>query len=87
MLLDRKAIETISVSAVRNSIVTSPFLDQFIADNDKEPSWDGNVYIYEDTSKKKNKLKGRLPVQVKGKICADFSADEISYSKIGRAHV
>lgn len=80
MLLDRKAIETISVSAVRNSIVTSPFLDQFIADNDKEPSWDGNVYIYEDTSKKKNKLKGRLPVQVKGKICADFSADEISYS-------
>lgn len=57
MLLDRKAIETISVSAVRNSIVTSPFLDQFIADNDKEPSWDGNVYIYEDTSKKKNKLK------------------------------
>ncbi len=80
MVLDKKAIETISVNAVRNSIVTSPFLDQFIADNDKEPSWDGNVYIYEDTSKKKNKLKGRLPVQVKGKVCADFSADEISYS-------
>lgn len=80
MALDKKAIETISVSAVRNSVVTSPFLDQFIPDNDKEPSWDGNVYIYEDTSKKKNKLKGRLPVQVKGKVCADFSADEISYS-------
>lgn len=80
MALDKKAVETISVNAVRNSIVTSPFLDQFIADNDKEPSWDGNVYIYEDISKKKSKLKGRLPVQIKGKICADFSADEISYS-------
>lgn len=80
MVLDKKAIETISVNAVRNSIVTSPFLDQFIPDNDKEPSWDGNVYIYEDASKKKNKLKGRLPVQVKGKIYGDFSADEISYS-------
>lgn len=80
MSLDKKAIETISINAVRNSIVISPFLDQFIADNDKEPSWDGNVYIYEDISKKKSKLKGRLPVQVKGKVCADFSADEISYS-------
>ena len=80
MALDKKAIETISVNAVRNSIVTSPFLDQFIADNDKEPSWDGNVYIYEDTRKKKSKQKGRMPVQVKGKVCADFSADEISYS-------
>ena len=80
MDLDKKAIETISVNAVRNGIVTSPFLDQFIADNDKEPSWDGNVYIYEDTSKKKNKLKGRLPVQVKGKVNDDFSSDEISYS-------
>lgn len=80
MSLDKKAIETKSVNAVKDSIVTSPFLDQSIADNDREPSWDGNVYIYEDTSKKKNKLKGRLPVQVKGKVCNDFSADEISYS-------
>ena len=31
-------------------------------------------------SKKKNKLKGRLPVQVKGKVNDDFSSDEISYS-------
>lgn len=80
MTLDKKAIETISVNAVRSSIVTSPFLDQYIADNDREPSWDGHVYIYEDTSKRKNKLKGRLPVQVKGRVNADFSFDEISYS-------
>lgn len=80
MPLDKKAIETISVNAVRNSIVTSPFLDQFIADNDKEPSWDGNVYIYKDKSKKKCTLLGRLPVQIKGKLNDDFSSDEISYS-------
>ena len=65
MKLDKKAIETISVNAVRDSIVTSEFLDQFIADNDKEPSWDGAVYIYGDKSKKKSSLKGRMPVQVK----------------------
>ena len=46
MELDSKAIETLSVNAVKNSIVTTDFLDQFIAENDKEPSWDGFVYMY-----------------------------------------
>ncbi len=51
--MDNKAIETLSVNAVKNSIVTSDFLDQFINDNDKEPFWDGTIYIYDNKSKKK----------------------------------
>ena len=78
--MDRKAIETLSVNAVRDSVVVSDFLDQFIADNDKEPTWDGFVYIYSDKSKKKEKLKGRLPVQIKGTENDDFSKEEISFS-------
>lgn len=77
--MDRKAIETLSVNAVRDSVVVSDFLDQFIADNDKEPTWDGFVYIYSDKSKKKEKLKGRLPVQIKGTENDDFSKEEISF--------
>lgn len=80
MPLDKKAIETLSVNAVKNSIVTSEFLDQFIADNDKEPSWDGFVYIYGDKSKKKSNLKGRMPVQVKGTEYDDHSKETISFS-------
>lgn len=53
-MLDKKAIETISVSTVRNSIVASEFLDQFIADNDIYPSWDGFVYIYGNKFKRRN---------------------------------
>ncbi|MCD8099383.1 MAG: hypothetical protein LUE06_02220 [Oscillospiraceae bacterium] len=78
--MDKKAIETLAINAVKDSIVTSDFLDQFIADNDKEPSWDGFVYIYKDKSKKKSELKGRMAVQVKGKECDDLSKSEISYS-------
>lgn len=80
MPLDNKAIETLSVNAVKNSIVTSEFLEQYIADNDKEPSWDGFVYIYGDKSKKKSNLKGRMPVQVKGTECDDHSKETISFS-------
>lgn len=78
--MDKKAIETLAVNAVRDSIVVSDFLDQFIADNDKESSWDGFVYIYKNKSKKKDNLKGRLAVQVKGTENNDFSKEEISFS-------
>jgi len=65
--MDAKTIETLAVNAVRDSIVLSNYLDQFIPDNDKEPSWDGAVYIYDNKSKRKDTLIGRMPVQVKGK--------------------
>lgn len=77
--MNAKTIETLSINAVRDSIVVSDFLDQYISDNDKEPSWDGFVYIYNDKSKKKSELVGRVAVQVKGITCDDFSKSEISY--------
>lgn len=77
--MDKKAIETLAVNAVRDSIVVSDFLDQFIPDNDKEPSWDGSIYVYKHKGKTKEQLKGRLPVQVKGTENSDFSKEEISY--------
>ncbi len=80
MALSTKAIESFSVNAVRDSIMMSEYLDQFIPDNDKEPFWDGAVYIY-NTSKHTNaNFRGRMPVQVKGTECNDFSKEEISYS-------
>ena len=80
MGLDKKAIETIAVNSVRDRIVLSEFLDQFISDNDKEPSWDGHVYLYSDGIKDKKHFKGRIPVQVKGTVKEDFSKYIVSYS-------
>ncbi len=79
MALSKKAIETLSVDAVRNSVATSEYLDQYIPDNDKEPFWDGGIYIYKNKDHNNDNFKGRLPVQVKGKVCDDFSRNEISY--------
>lgn len=77
--MDSKAIETLSVNEVRNSIVISDFLDQFIPDNDKEPSWDGFVYVYNKKGKKKSDLRGRVPVQVKGTQKNDFTKASITH--------
>lgn len=81
--MDAKSIEVIAVSVVKESIVLSDYLDPIIQDNDKEPSWDGSVYIYRNKIKRKDSLAGRVPVQVKGKISSDHTQKEIMH----RVHV
>jgi hypothetical protein len=74
-----KAIEELATNAVKKSIITNDFLDQFISENDKEPTWDGYVYIYDDKKKKKSDLRGRVAVQIKGKQTDEMPTDEISF--------
>lgn len=74
-----KAIEELATNAVKRSIITTDFLDQFISENDKEPTWDGYVYIYNDKKKKKSDLSGRVAVQIKGKQKNEMPTDEISF--------
>ena len=50
MPLDNNSIETLSVNAVKNSIVMSELLAQFIADNDKEHGMD--LFIFMETNLK-----------------------------------
>ena len=41
-------IEKLATSAVEKSIAKTERLDSFINSGDKEPAWDGNIYIYKD---------------------------------------
>lgn len=79
-------IEQISTSALNLSLCNFRNIGSFINWNDKEPSWDGNIYIYEDKSQKKELLKGKIPVQVKGtkvkKIERQFVTFQMSLSDI-----
>lgn len=58
-------IEKLATAALKKSISQTDFLADFVNDGDKEPSWDGNIYIYADKSKSKKGIK-KIPVQVKG---------------------
>ena len=59
--------EILATSAVKTSISKTDVLSPFINEKDKEPSWDGNIYIFSNKSKSKVNLK-RVPVQVKGTV-------------------
>lgn len=63
---DTKKIEEKALNFLKTFIEDSSMISQFIADNDKEPCWDGHLYLYSEGRREKNHLLGRVPVQVKG---------------------
>lgn len=74
--MDNVDIEKFSVNAVENSM--SGCLHPVLQKNSTLPSWDGEIYIYNCNSKKKENLIGRVSVQVKGTANNDFSKFEIT---------
>ncbi len=78
--MNSKTIETIAVSTLKENIVTCDHLEPYINENDKEPSWDGMIYVYNNSRKKKDNIIGTVKVQVKGKESKDISMDTIKYS-------
>ena len=74
-------IESMAVSAVQNAISKTDYLSEQISKGDKEPSWDGAIYVYNtpaDNHKKEDYI-ATVPVQVKGKKMNDHSAEKIQY--------
>ena len=60
-------IELLAVNAVEDFFAKIERINPMIPLADKEPSWDGFLYLYSDDSMKKETMIGRIPVQVKGK--------------------
>lgn len=78
--MDNQAIEQTAIHAVQTRVNLTKYLSSFLDSNDKTPSWDGFIYIYESDRKIKENLTGRLPAQIKGHLTNDFSNDTISYN-------
>jgi len=72
-------IEKLATSAVVTEISKTDNLSGFINSGDKEPCWDGHIYIHEDKRRTKNNIK-KVPVQVKGKLVSTTrTKGEIKY--------
>ena len=58
--------EKLATTAVEASISKTERLSSFINSGDKEPAWDGNIYIHSDSKHSKKDIK-KVATQVKGK--------------------
>lgn len=73
-------IEMGAVLALKNVIQLNDLMKEYINDNDKEPSWDGFIYLNKSDDMKAENIKYRIPVQVKGKNQEDLlKKQRISY--------
>lgn len=77
--MDTKAIEEKAINKLKGFIEDSKVISQFIADNDKEPCWDGHLYLYREGGRDKEHLIGRVPVQVKGKTVKHIQTKKWKY--------
>ena len=60
-------LEKIATSAIVSSISKTDTLSGFINDGDKEPCWDGNIYIHENSRHSKKNIKEYL-LRLRGKM-------------------
>lgn len=63
---DTKAIEEKALNYFKAFIEDSKVISQFLKEGDKEPCWDGHLYLYAEGGREKDHLIGRVPVQIKG---------------------
>lgn len=72
-------IEMMGIGAIEEMCVRAGYLTPYLNLNDKEPSWDGKIFIYNNEKKTKKDFAGKVDVQVKGTYQEDQSLDNIKY--------
>ena len=77
---NNKQIEDWATIALKDSLSMTDTLSQFIKENDKTPSWDGEVLIYKSNRTDKKDIIGKVTVQVKGEMADNINREECSFS-------
>ncbi|AVV79156.1 hypothetical protein [Leptospira santarosai] len=78
--MSNSRIESLGISHFNIFILRSKVLKPDTNENDKLPSWDGSIIVYDrpDHNDKKEFILGRIPIQVKSR--EDFPPNKESYS-------
>ena len=77
--LNTKRIEESATHALKGALLRCPTLAAYISENDKTPSWDGQIFVYQNAEQKKEDGILVAPVQVKG-TSTKLLAKSTSYS-------
>lgn len=81
-IYSEKQREQISIEELNRMlrITTQGRIQSYISDNDKEPMWDGNIYVHNESgSERKSDFLFRIPVQVKSKLVTKFDNQFVSF--------
>lgn len=79
-MLDSLRTEMRSIIKIKDYLTRNQRLIPDIRENDKTPSWDGEIIVYNSNSIAKKDIEGRVPVQIKGSAKEDLSQKTIKYT-------
>ena len=77
---DTKEIEEKALNYFKSFIEDSKVISQYLKENDREPCWDGHLYLYSEGERNKEHLLGRVPVQIKGTEVPRFITKKWKYT-------
>lgn len=66
-MMNSLKIEMGAILSIKNAVFKHRLMHDYINCNDKEPSWDGFIYLYNTADMRVEDIKYRIPVQIKGK--------------------
>ena len=79
--MNKARIEGIALSKLQSCLLKSDYVECVFSTNDKFPSWDGFICLYNKRdSSKKDDLHRRIPVQIKGHFSEAPYKSLISFS-------
>lgn len=77
--MNKTQIEMRAIIALEDVLTRSQYINPEVAKNDRTPSWDGNVFIYNQPGTMKKDLIGKIDIQVKGHYNKKTFKDKITY--------
>lgn len=77
--MDASTLERLAITTLSEKLLTTQTIDPNFFENDKTPSWDGELIAYKSSTKEKNNIYGICKVQIKGKA---VSSKELERKKI-----
>lgn len=76
-MMNSEKIEETAVRAIKEVLEQSEYLKTHISEEDKLPSWDGEIFIYSQTNLKKEYLTHTIKIQVKGRFKQKLTNEDI----------
>lgn len=73
-------IEKKAITQLRFYVEDSPMIVPYVREDDKEPIWDGYLYLYTDSAKDKEHFFDKVAVQIKGKTVDYIKIDNFKYA-------
>ncbi len=77
--MNKGQIESTAIATLKMLINSCETLKDYVVDNDKTPTWDGNIFLFGDKTHTKKDVR-KIPVQVKGTTIGKLDSQTITHA-------